>query len=340
MAEGLPRSEKTAVPSVPEAIGTYPWAHKEHHGRGSFQNIWGPYNEPTGWQAAGWIMGRSWKKEKSQKTAFQKVDPAVLTSRSEPYRVFWLGHATALIQSGGLNILTDPIFEERASPLRSFGPERQTGVPLSPADLPAIDVVVISHNHYDHLSEKAIRLLAGRPGTLFLVPLGLAALLKSWGASRVLELDWWQYVDIKEHRFSATPVQHFSSRSLTDRNETLWTGWYIHARRSDRRFYFAGDTGYGPFFRETRERLGRVDLALIPIGAYRPRWFMQIVHVDPPEALRAAHDLEARHVLPIHWGTYDLADEPLHEPIELLRQTANDYKGKIIDIPVGGSFKP
>lgn len=326
-------------------IRSYAWYHTRHHKpEGGFRNIWGPYDPPTGWQTMGWILGRSWRVDDYQPTAFRTIDPAVLKKPYASYRLAWLGHATVLIQSGGKQILTDPIFDRRASPTSFAGPERLVGVPLAPERLPGLDVVVISHNHYDHLNKQAIAELARRFDPVFLVPLGLGAFMKERGARRIRELDWWQYVEVAGHRFSAVPVQHFSSRTAFDRDETLWAGWYIEELGKGERgnkIYFGGDTGYGPFFKETRERLGAPDLALIPIGAYQPRWFMKIVHVDPGEALQAFQDLGARHMLPIHWGTYDLADEALDRPIAELRERAGDRAdGILMDLPVGGVFEP
>ena len=338
-------SGETAIMNLTElddlVVRDYEWRTTEHHDpKGGFRNIWGPYDELSGWDAAGWIMGSSWRGEKFNPTKFRALDPGELTRPySGRYRAAWFGQATVLIQSQGKVILTDPLFEQRASPVSFSGPKRLVGVPLALEKLPALDVVLISHNHYDHLSGDAIRRLVKRYDPVFLVPLGLGKLMKSWGASRVRELDWWQYVDVAGHRFSATPVQHFSARGAFDRNATLWAGWYIEARDTGLKVYFAGDTGYGPFFRETRERLGVPDLALIPIGAYLPRWFMKIVHVNPAEALQAYDDLQARRMLPIHWGTYDLADEALHRPLEEMKELMGDRKGILTDLPVGGVFE-
>ncbi|MBE7439617.1 MAG: MBL fold metallo-hydrolase [Spirochaetales bacterium] len=301
---------------------------------GGFQNIWGPYTEPSQWRALRWALGRLGRESPEPNIPFQVVDAASLKKPYRKYRATWLGHATVLLQSQGKIILTDPIFGQRASPVGFAGPERRVPVPLEPQNLPGLDVVVLSHNHFDHTNLSSLLELQRLYHPSFLVPLGMADLLRKAGLERVVELDWWQYVDLHGHRFSATPVQHFSARSLTDRNETLWTGWYIAAEKGGS-FYFGGDTGYGPFFRETAERLGKPDLAILPIGAYEPRWFMKIVHVDPAEAYQAFLDLGARRMLPIHWGTYNLAGEPLDRPIQALREVSAGKPG-ILDLPVGG----
>ena len=233
--------------------------------------------------------------------------------------VTWLGHATLLVQLGGLNILTDPIFSERASPVQFAGPRRVTPLPLDPDQLPPIDVVVISHDHYDHLDRGTVRRLGNGP--LWLVPLGLKAWFTRQGVSRVKELDWWEGVELPGGgRATAVPAQHFSSRIPWRRDKALWAGWVLAA--GQRRVYFAGDTGYGPHFAEIGERAGPLDLALLPIGAYRPEWFMLPVHLNPSQAVQAHLDLRARRTIGMHWGTFILADEPFQEPPRLFREAA------------------
>jgi len=232
----------------------------------------------------------------------------------------WIGHATVLMQMGGLNVLTDPIFSERASPLSWVGPQRAQPPGLALADLPHIDAVLVSHDHYDHCDLPSLKALAAQVGgpPLFLVPLGLKALLEDAGVTNVVELDWWQSHTLKGVDVVMTPVQHWSARGLTDRLRTLWGGWALFA--PDFHLFFAGDTGYSPDFADIharfapRQRDGGFDLALLPVGAYEPRWFMKDQHVNPEEALRIHRDLAARRSLGIHWGTFELTDEPLDEP--------------------------
>ena len=232
--------------------------------------------------------------------------------------VTWIGHATTLVQLGGLNVLTDPIFSERASPVQAVGPRRAQPPGLPLAQLPRIDVVVISHNHYDHLDEGSVVALAGQRGgsPLFLVPLGHRAWFADLGVHRVQELDWWQTHRLGRVDITLTPVQHWSGRGLNDRLQSLWGGWAMFA--PDFSVYFAGDTGYSKDFAEIGRRLaaprGGFDLALIPVGAYEPRWFMTEQHVNPPEAVQMHRDLRARRSLGIHWGTFELTDESLDEP--------------------------
>ncbi|MDN3921274.1 MBL fold metallo-hydrolase [Roseateles violae] len=253
--------------------------------------------------------------------------------------VTWIGHATALAQLGGLNLLTDPIFSERASPLGFVGPKRQQPPGLTLAQLPSIDLVLVSHNHYDHLDEASVRALArqggrGGEGPLFVVPLGLAAWFQRCGIARVVELDWWQGHRMQssagEIELVLVPAQHWSGRGLGDRMKTLWGGFALFA--PDCHLFYAGDTGYSRDFADMRQRFagrqsepqgGGFDIALLPIGAYEPRWFMRTQHVNVEEAIRIHRDLGAKRSLGLHWGTFALSDEALDEPPrELARQRA------------------
>jgi N-acyl-phosphatidylethanolamine-hydrolysing phospholipase D len=234
--------------------------------------------------------------------------------------VTWIGHASTLVQAGGLNVLTDPVFSERASPVQFAGPRRAQPPGVALADQPPVDVVLISHNHYDHLDRASVVKLdrRGQGRTLFLVPLGNKAWMEAQGIRHVVELDWWDKHVVGATAFQLVPVQHWSARSLGDRNQTLWGGWV--ARGPDLHWYFSGDTGYSTYFAETRARGGPVDLALLAIGAYEPRWFMREQHMDPAEAVRAHQDLGARRSIAVHWGTFALTDEPLDQPPRDLAQ--------------------
>ncbi len=222
----------------------------------------------------------------------------------------WIGHATFLVRMDGMTFLTDPIFSDRASPLGFAGPARQVapGVPLD--QLPPIDFVTISHDHYDHTDLVSVAALAKR-GTRFVVPLGLAELVRSAGGD-VVELDWWQQTQIGPVTVHCVPAQHFSGRSLTDGNQRLWAGFVVEGPK--RRFFHAGDTGYFDGFAEIGARFGPIDLAALPIGAYEPASIMRFVHMNPEEAVQAAIDLRAKRAVGMHFGTFDLTDEPLDEP--------------------------
>ena len=241
--------------------------------------------------------------------AVQRVAYAPAALELDP-GVTWIGHASFLLRLGGMRFLTDPVFAERASPLSFAGPPRlvAAGVPLS--ELPRVDFAVISHDHYDHADLGAIRSLARR-GVRFVVPVGVGELVRGVGGEAV-ELDWWQTAEVGGLRVHCVPAQHFSGRGLFDRNRRLWAGFVVEG--AGRRVYHAGDTGYFRGFAEIAARLGPVDLALLPIGAYLPRAMMQRVHMDPAEAVQAALDLRARATVGMHFGTFDLSDEDLAEP--------------------------
>jgi N-acyl-phosphatidylethanolamine-hydrolysing phospholipase D len=215
-----------------------------------------------------------------------------------------------LVRMDGATFLTDPVFSERASPVSFAGPKRLVppGVPLDA--LPPIDFALLSHDHYDHTDSPTIEALAKR-GTRFIVPLKLGNLVRDAGGDAV-ELDWWQHVNIGRVRVYCVPAQHFSGRSPGGHNRRLWAGWVVAG--PTRRFYHAGDTGYFNGFAEIGKRLGPIDLAALPIGAYDPPSIMRFVHLDPEQAVQAAADLGARHVVGMHFGTFDLTDERPDEP--------------------------
>ena len=245
--------------------------------------------------------------------------PPQLDALADPTsaQVTWIGHSTFLLQVDGLNILTDPIFSERASPVSFAGPKRTTPPAMSVEQLPPIDIVLISHNHYDHLDKPSIKALQSKqPGNppSYYVPLGQKAWFDKLGVSQVTELDWWAKAKVGNATVHAVPVQHWSSRSPFDRNKTLWAGFVIDS--SSLRTLFVGDSGYSNDFKTIAQRLGKVDLALVPIGAYDPRWFMKSAHMNPEEALQAVQDVGAKRAIGMHWGTFSLTDEPMAEPGE------------------------
>ena len=249
------------------------------------------------------------------------------TARAQPdpdrIQLTWIGHSTFLLQHRGRNILTDPIFGNCGPPLppwplpplRRLRRARPPGVPL--AELPPIHDVLISHCHYDHLDAPTLRLLGDRPN--YWLPAGLAGWFQRRGFPRARQMEWGQAAPLADGmEIHCVPAQHFAARGLFDRNRTHWCGWVL--RSASRTVYFAGDTAYCPVFAELGARFGGVDLALIPIGAYRPRWLMQSVHVDPAEAVQIHLDVRSRQSVAGHWGTFALTDEPLEEPPRLLAQ--------------------
>lgn len=290
----------------------------KHHTRRGFRNNYSHERRDLG-DFLKFLWG--WRRQPFEKVAFPMATPDagfLAANRTRP-ALTWIGHATFLVQVGGLNVLTDPHFTARASPLRWAGPERLAPPGLALRDLPAPDVVLISHNHYDHLDEGSVRWLARHhPRAVFVVPLGLRRWLQRRHAANVIELDWWQKHDGHGFGVTAVPAQHFSGRAHNDRNATLWCGFVLEA--AGKKVYFAGDTGYSKDFTDIGARLGPVDLALLPIGAYAPRWFMKAMHVNPEEAVRIHQDVGARQSVAMHWGTFRLTEEPLDEPPQALAE--------------------
>ncbi|MFF1675489.1 MBL fold metallo-hydrolase [Streptomyces sp. NPDC058256] len=247
--------------------------------------------------------------------------------------VSWAGHASWVIRVGGLTVLTDPVWSRKILGT----PARITPVGVAWSALPRVDAVVISHNHYDHLDAPTLRRLP-RDTPVF-VPAGLARWFRRRRFTQVTELDWWEAAELGGVRFDFVPAHHWSKRSLTDTCRTLWGGWVLTAS-DGQRVYFAGDTGYGHWFAQIGRRYPGIDLAMLPIGAYDPRWWLSDVHCDPDEAVRAAVDLGARRMAPMHWGTFVLSAEPVLEPLTRVRaawEKAGLDREDLWDLPVGGS---
>ena len=225
----------------------------------------------------------------------------------------WIGHATLLVETAGQAILTDPMFSDRASPISFLGPKRFVPPAITIKDLPPIDIIFVSHSHYDHLDIPSLEALALRfPDIVAIVPLGLGVYAREAGISDVRELDWWQSTEHNGAKITATPVNHWSSRSPFRFNTTLWAGFWLET--DDLTFFFAADTGYSNDFTEVRNRLGSPDLAGIPIGGYEPRDFMRTAHVNPEESVKVFNDLNAGLAIGLHWGTFRLTTEPARDP--------------------------
>ena len=298
LAHGFGNSDASVV------IGKFPWYEMLWRtARGDFK----PLTEPSGGYEA---FAKAWS---------IPVDHARLSQRQATPVVTWLGHVSTLLQVGGINILTDPTLADFAGPFGRLGAPRRVPAPLTPEQLPPIDVVLISHNHYDHLCDATIaRLMAAGQQPQFLVPLGLKAWFDARGITRVTELDWWSSVDIAPAlKVTMTPAQHWSRRSLGDTNASLWGGFMVEWLRPHSpvwRFLFPGDTGYSQDFKAIRQRLGAVDFLALPIGAYLPRDFMKSMHVNPSDAVQIFLDLEAKQAMGVHWGTFMLTQEAFDHP--------------------------
>ena len=245
-------------------------------------------------------------------------------SEDDNYAI-WIGHSTFLIKKNGVTILTDPIFSKRASPFKNIGPKRLIP-PAIPLDaIPHIDIVTVSHNHYDHLDIHSLKKISKKhPEVIFLVPAGDEKLLKRKKIKNVYSFDWWESIEHKGFLITFTPVQHWSKRSLFDRNKSLWGGWFF--KYKDYSLYHAGDTGYSKDFIDTKIKLGSPKYAFIPIGAYDPEWFMAESHVNPEDAVQIMLDLEAEKAFGMHWATFVLTDEDTIEPKIRLEKEIMKYK--------------
>lgn len=255
------------------------------------------------------------------------VKPAVPSKNIPDSRmeVYFINHATMLIRVDGFNILTDPIWSERCSPVTWAGPKRLHPPGISFDDLPKIDAVVVSHNHYDHMDIETLKKLDARDKPVVLAGLGNSLFLKKEGVSNVVDLDWWQsHVLHEKLKIEFVPTQHFSGRGLGDRNQTLWGAFVFASKRGP--ILFAGDTGYSDHFKQIEQKFGAFFLSILPIGAYKPRWFMDHVHVDPNEAVLAHLDLNSRLSIGMHFGTFNLADEGFEAPTKDLEVAKQKHR--------------
>jgi L-ascorbate metabolism protein UlaG (beta-lactamase superfamily) len=295
------------------------------------------YN-PDAPQAAGFLNALRWKLSSRPEPSprfISDVEPSIPPRCVEGtgLRTTLVNHSTVLLQQQGCNILTDPMWSDRASPLSWAGPRRRRKPGVAWENLPPVDAILISHNHYDHLDLPTLRRLAARGGSAFIVPVGVGRLLRAENIGPVHEMDWGESLllqgPLPGFTIHCVPAFHFSGRGISDRNRTLWCGYAIECR--ERLVYFAGDTAFGPHFEWIREKFGPPSLALLPIGAYEPRWFMSAVHMAPDEAVRAHEILAARASIAIHHGTFQMADEALDTPAKLLGECAPSDSFMVLD---------
>ncbi len=307
--------------------------HAPHRdGEGRFFNPWLPQKRGL-WRLLRWRLSRN-----GLDTGGLVPPPAprvdnpgtYLKDPRAPDSLTWVGHATYVIQWSGQVVVTDPFFGQRALVVKRLVPPA-----FGPGAIPAGAVVIISHNHYDHLDADSVAALA--PRATFLCPLGLGPLLRGMGARRVRELDWWQTLELGGSRFTFLPLQHWSRRLGQSYNRSLWGGWLLE--RGGRKIFYGGDSGYFVGFKEFGRRFPGIDLALLPVGAYQPRWFMHYAHMNVKESLRAFRDLGAKVMVPTQWGVLKLGDEPASWPVvELRRLLARrpGLRGRVKILPVGG----
>lgn len=298
---------------------------------GRYVNDIGPHNVNFVKAASQVVFSRQAEKSPRESLPLRHVDVDALTAMQGPV-IYRLGHSSILLKLGEDLVLIDPVFSERASPLQWAGPRRFHPVPLVPDELPTITAVVISHNHYDHLDSHTVRQLAPNVH-YFVVPLGVGEHLRDWGVAdeAIVELDWWEELEIGDLTLAATPAQHFSGRSLTDRNKTLWASWVIQGDGAN--LFFSGDTGYFDGFSEIGERYGPFDVTMIENGAYNEAW--RSMHLMPEESVQAHIDLRGRAMLPIHNSTFDLSIHAWYEPLERVSALAAERGVQLLTPVIG-----
>lgn len=274
-----------------------------------------PNSEKSLWSLIKWGLFST--RETWPKWIDIKPQPKLITPSKNQVNITLINHSTFFLQFEDMNILTDPIWSERTSPVQWAGPKRVHKPGLNMDELNKVDVVIISHNHYDHLDTASLEKLEALYSPLFIVPLGDKELLTSLGIEKVVELDWWEELDFNENKITFTPNQHWSKRGLFDHNKSLWGGYVISVK--GKQVYFAGDTGYTKYFKDIFTKFGAMELSLLPIGAYEPRWFMQAFHMDPEEAIWAHKDLQSKKSIGTHYGTFQLTNEARKDPQRKLK---------------------
>lgn len=318
----LPATLAAAIPEKSLRAASpmsYPYPRSDHFDGERFFN-------PNGHNPRGFRDLLKWQFSRAQPTW-----PAWIENTARPAlpptlgprecAVTFVGHATFLLQFDGLNVLTDPIWSDRCSPVSWAGPKRVRAPGLDFAALPRVDLVLLSHNHYDHLDLPTLKRLQATHRPLIVTTLGNRSFLQAEGLDSVVELDWWQSHEPKPGvKVTVTPAQHFAARGFTDRFKTLWGGFSLETPAG--KVWFAGDSGYFDGFKQIGEKLGPFDLALIPIGAYEPRWFMEPVHCTPAEAIQIHRDVRAQHSLAMHFGCFPLADDSFDQPVTDFRAAA------------------
>ncbi len=266
------------------------------------------------------LIGRKGQEQWPKRVENQAIPQLAQTLSMDKTHITYINHASHLIQIQNLNLLTDPIYTKRAGPTSLLGPKRVRDPGIHLKELPPIHIVLISHNHFDHMNLPTLVKLKKMFNPLYIVPLGNARYLKSKKIENVLELDWWESYPLNENQsISLVPAVHWSMRKVTDRNKALWGGYWIQSGKL--KIYFAGDTGYGPHFKEINQKLTAPDISILPIGAYEPRWFMKQQHINPEEAVKASLDLKSRLSIATHHRTFRLSYEGYDTPVKDLKKS-------------------
>ncbi|MFC4095978.1 MBL fold metallo-hydrolase [Euzebyella saccharophila] len=317
-----------------EQLASY--AKSAHFKEGKFFNLGGVKNEMSAGDMAK-AIGGMFKKIPNAKPdsplAVHAIDSTAIANYSGETRFIWFGHSTFLLQIKGKNILLDPMFGDVPAPHPMLGSKRfSNGLPIAIEKLPRIDAVILSHDHYDHLDYESIKKLKHKVDH-FYMPLGLGNHLREWDveAKRITELDWWQEATMGDFTFTSTPAQHFSGRGLTDRDKTLWSSWVIQTTKE--KIFFSGDSGYGPHFKTIGEKFGAFDFAMIECGQYNELW--SEIHMFPEETAQVGLDINAKAIMPIHWGAFKLAQHSWTDPVERAVKKAKEINVSIITPQIG-----
>lgn len=289
-----------------------------HHTENGFRNTSASYTQHGFKDFLRWVLVERPKERKKLRPSTFKLetipnDGSVLRTNKSDFTATWIGHSTLFYQMDGINILVDPIWSDYASPVSFAGPKRITPPAIAMENMPPLDIVLITHNHYDHCDLPTLKKLGNKP--FYVVPLGVGKLIESAGITNYKELDWGQSIEYKGMEIICIPSQHFSSRTMFDRNKTLWCSFIV--RNDKHSICHIGDSGYFPGFRQIGDEYGPFDICALPIGAFEPKWFMGPVHMDPYEAVRAFQELKGDILVPHHWGTFHLADDPFDLPPQL-----------------------
>lgn len=290
----------------------------------SFSNMWAALKES--------ISAKNTSPKKAFETYFSDEKPAPTDSNVV---VTWYGHSAILLEMEGKRIFMDPMLGPHSSPVSFFGQRFKNKPPFDLSNLGKLDAVIFSHDHYDHLDYYTIKRIKDQVGH-FYTPLGLGSHLKAWGVpeSKITELDWWDSAEMRHFKFTATPARHFSGRGTNDRNKTLWASWVIEGHSN--KIYFSGDSGYGPHFKEIGERMGPVDFAFMECGQYNDKWAN--IHMMPEQTVKAAIDIKAKKMMPIHWGGFSLAPHEWYDPADRVAQAAALENVNLITPEVGKAF--
>ena len=312
------------------------WYSSSHHVGEVFENRWDNNEKASPIQFLSWLISKPFKSKKNDTPHVNILSRSNFTE-NKGFKIWWFGHASVMMQIDTINILFDPVLSDYVGPSEMFSISRIGEIPVDVKELPRIHYVLISHNHYDHLDKQTILSLNKNFSPKFFVPLKVGKLLKSWEIEYIYEFDWYMKTKINSNfEVINLPANHRSNRSINDEKKTLWSSWLV--KYKNKKIYFAGDTGFSEHFEEIYGYYGKMDIAMLPIGAYLPRYIMKRSHMSPAEAIKAFELLKSDFILPIHWGAFDQTDETITNP-KIVFDSLMTENDKVIDIEIGQSYK-